>query len=120
MSLLDHGPHAIVVYPSVWAADADGNFAWRPGHTPVLVWARVQPVGSTELVVNGQQVATVARVIARHAPAGPWDRIDYDGRTWDVLGEPEQRGDSPATRHTTALIHARSPQHRGGSGDGRG
>ncbi len=111
MSLLD-GSDAIVVYPSVWEPDADGNYAWRPGHTPILVWARVQPVSSTELVVNGQQVATLARVLARHAPTGPWDRIDYDGRTWDVLGEPETRGDSPATRHVTVLMKARGPTGR--------
>ncbi|MGH3760255.1 hypothetical protein [Actinophytocola sp.] len=118
MSLLDAGPDAIVVYPSVWEADADGNYAWRPGTMPVLVWARVQPVNSTELVVNGQQVVTLARVIARRAPAGPWDRIDYDRRTWDVLGEPEQRGDSPTTRHVTVLMQARGPHREASRGRG--
>lgn len=123
MSLLDTGTHALAIYPAVWEPDPDGNWAWRPGQTPVLVWARVQPVSSTELVVNGQQVVTLARVIARHAPAGPWDRIEHDGRSWDVLGEPEQRGDSPATRHTTALMQARGPcgpQQRTGGDRGRG
>ena len=107
MSLLDDGPDLITVYPSVWAADDDGNYAWRPGTTGITARARVQPVSSTELAVNGQRVATLARVIARGVPAGPWDRVDYAGRTWDVLGEPERRGDSTATVHVTVLIQAR-------------
>ncbi|PPK63521.1 hypothetical protein V5P93_000424 [Actinokineospora auranticolor] len=107
MSLLDHGPDHVVIYPSMWAADQDGNHAWRPGPTGHQVTARVQPISSADLVVNGQQVATLARVITRDAPAGPWDRVEWDGRTWDVIGEPEQRGDSPATRHTTIVIRAR-------------
>jgi hypothetical protein len=106
LSLLDDGHDLITVYPSVWAPDADGNHAWRPGTTGVRVRARVQPISSTELVVNGQQVATLARLIARHVPAGPWDRVEWAGRTWDILGEPEQRGDSPATVHTTVVIQA--------------
>lgn len=112
VSLLDDGPDLVTIYPSVWAPDEDGNYAWRPGTTGITVRARVQPVSSTELAVNGQQVATVARVIARHVPAGPWDRIDHASRTWDVLGEPEHHGDSPTTTHTTVLIQARGvPRH---------
>lgn len=113
MSLLDDGPDLITIYLSIWAADGDGNYAWRTGTVGVTARARVQPVSSTELAVNGQQVATVARVIARNVPAGPWDRIDYDGRTWDLLGEPERRRDSPTTTHVTALIHARGVRRDG-------
>jgi hypothetical protein len=113
VSLLDDGPDLVTVYPSIWAADKDGNYAWRPGTTGIPLHARVQPVTSTELAVNGQQLATVARVIARNVPAGPWDRIDYAGHTWDVLGEPEHRGDSPTTTHTTLLIQARGVVRHG-------
>lgn len=113
LSLLDLGPELITVYPSVWAQDEDGNFGWRPGSTGHTVRAHVQPISSTEPVVNGQQVTTLVRVIARRVPAGPWDRVDWDGRIWDVLGEPEQHGDSPATRHNSALMQARGVR-RGG------
>ena len=107
MSLLDDGPDLITIYPSQWAADADGNHAWRPNSVGVAVRARVQPVRSTEQAATGQHVVTQVRVIARHIPAGPWDHVDYDGRTWDILGEPEQRGDSPTTTHTTLVLQAR-------------
>jgi hypothetical protein len=113
VSLLDDGPDLITVYPSVWAADQDGNYAWRPGTEGIVIRARVQPISSAELALNGQQLSTLARVIARRVPTGPWDRIDHAGDVWDVLGEPEQRGDSPATSHTTVLIQARGAVSRG-------
>lgn len=116
LSLLDDGPDVITVYPSVWSADEDGNHAWRPSGTGIVVRARVQPISSTEQAGTGQQVVTLVRVIARNVPAGPWDHVDYDGRTWDVLGEPDHRGDSLATAHTTLTMQARGAGRREGDG----
>src|SRR2546430_16500459 len=81
VSLLDTGTEAVRIYPSIWAADEDGNLGWRPGMTGIDVRALVQPISSTPLAVNGQQVVTLARIITPPAPARPWDRIEWDGRT---------------------------------------
>ncbi|MGW3569071.1 phage head completion protein [Streptomyces sp. NPDC000941] len=107
MSLLDNGNETITVYPQERTTDDRGNQVWRPSTTPVWVRCRVQPVDADEPTVAGQTTVTTYRVIARDAPLGPWARVEWDGRTWDVVGEPRRYNGSPATRHIDALIRAR-------------
>lgn len=107
MSLLDTGNETITVYPQERITDDRGNVLWRPSTTPVRVRCRVQPVTTDEPAVAGQATETTYRVIARDAPLGPWARVEWDGRTWDVVGEPQRYSGSPATRHVDALIRMR-------------
>ncbi|NGO71452.1 phage head completion protein [Streptomyces boncukensis] len=106
MSLLDTGNETITVYPQEQTTDDRGNTVWRPSTTGVPVRCRVQPVDSDEPAVPGQATETTYRVIARDAPLGPWVRVEWNGRTWDVIGEPRRYNGSPATRHIDALIRA--------------
>ncbi|MFE3220244.1 phage head completion protein [Streptomyces antimycoticus] len=106
MSLLDNGNETISVYPQERSTDDRGNQVWHPSTTPVRVRCRVQPVDADEPAVAGQASVTTYRVIARDAPLGPWARVEWDGRTWDVVGEPRRYNGSPATRHIDAVIRA--------------
>ena len=87
MSLLDTGNETILVYPQEQATDDRGNRVWQPAATPVEVRCRVQIDQTTEPTVSGQATTTTYRVIARTAPLGPWARVEWRGRAWDVVGE---------------------------------
>lgn len=108
MSLLD-GPDVITLYPEVLGTDGDGNRLRVPGVTPVTVRGRMQrlPHRTGTLV---QAAATVRVFLCRSFPAGEWSRVEYQGRTWDVEGEPEPHGLSQTTTHVRVLLRARDPQ----------
>ncbi len=107
MSLLDSGNETILVYPQEQTTDDRGNVIWRPASTPVRVRCRVQPLEAAEPTVPGQATETTYRVIARDAPLGPWARVEWAGRTWDVVGEPRRYNGSVVTRHVDARIRLR-------------
>lgn len=107
MSLLDHGPDEVDIYPQVETTDDRGNVIHVPAAEPVTVRCRVQPVSSADVAVAGEQVTTVYRLITRDAPLGPWARVEWNGREWDLAGEPLRSNGSPTTRHVTALLRAR-------------
>ncbi|GAU66663.1 hypothetical protein SSP35_03_03110 [Streptomyces sp. NBRC 110611] len=108
MSLLDRGNETVTIYPQEQTTDDRGNVVWRPSAIPVVVRCRIQPEDPDEPTVAGQATTTTYRVIARDAPLGPWARVEWDGRTWDVVGEPRRYNGSSATRHIDALIRART------------
>ncbi|WP_181448642.1 phage head completion protein [Nonomuraea aridisoli] len=110
MSLLDGGPDEVLIYPEVVTLDERGNEVRVPAETPVPARGRVQPVASSEAAVAGQQVTTTYRFITRNAPLGAWARVVWDGREWDLAGEPQWSRGSLRTRHVTALLQARGPQ----------
>lgn len=110
MSLLDNGPDLILVYPEVDGTDGYNTPVRVPSDTPVEVQGRVQPVSVSETEATGQSVATVYRFIGRTFPAGAFARVEWDGRQWDLLGEPQRHSGSPVTRHVTVLLKARTPE----------
>ncbi|MEO3851752.1 head-tail adaptor protein [Streptomyces sp. B8F3] len=116
MSLLDSGNETITVYPQQLTIDERGNPVWKPSPVGVLVRCRVQPVDTDEEIAAGQATATTYRIIARTAPLGPWARVEWDGRTWDVVGEARRYNSSRATRHIDALIRARGVEQVGNEG----
>lgn len=114
MSVLDRGNAELLVYPMVKATDPDGNEVWQPAADPVTVRASLQPVTSADVLVSGQEVDTVYRVRpvrGTDVPLGAWDRIEWDGRSWDVIGDPTRRDASPRTRRT--VFHIRTRTARG-------
>lgn len=114
MSILDRGTDDVLVYPMVKILDPDGNEVWQPAEEPVTVRASLQPVTSADALVSGQQVDTVYRVRpvrGTDIPFGAWDRVEWDGRTWDVMGDPTRRNASPRTRRT--VFHIRTRDARG-------
>jgi hypothetical protein len=122
VSLLDDGPDEVLIYPEVVVVDERGNEVRRPAETPVPARGRVQPVSASEAAVAGQQVTTTYRFITRTAPLGAWARVEWDGREWDLAGEPLWSRGSPRTRHVTALLQARGakPAEQLGAADEEG
>lgn len=106
MSLLDDGPDQAIVYPQVAGVDDQGNPVMVPDSVGVLVHCRIAPFNSTDVVTAGQATDTVYKLVARKAPLGAWALVKWDGRDWDLLGEPLWYRGSPRTAHVTALIRS--------------
>jgi len=115
VSLLDTGNETVQVWPEVSSTDSDGNPIKGPAADPVEIQARVQPVSSTDVIAAGQQTVARYRLITRDAPLGPWVRVRWRGRDWDIDGEPLWSNGSPRTRHVQAILQARGAGQEGGS-----
>lgn len=116
MSILDRGNAEIVVYPEVEVTDEDGNVSRQASPTGVpvqaMVWQYEGEVDTLQPLVVGQQVATIYRVRpvrSADVPVGPWSRVEWDGREWDVDGEPNPHRRGVGTRRLTFSMRARSP-----------
>lgn len=110
MSLLDTGNETVLVWPQVETTDPDGNPVRVPADAPVTVRGRVQPVSSADVIAAGQQTSTRYRFSSRTAPLGAWARVHWDGRDWDVDGEPLTSNGSRRTRHVVAILRARGAE----------
>lgn len=108
MGLLDTGNHVLEVYPSETQTDRWGNKVQVPSSTPVSVRGSVQPSTSNELPTQGQVAKTTIRFISRWFPGGPWARVHWDGRDWDVVGEPRTYSQTRRVGHTTTYLVART------------
>lgn len=108
MSLLDVGVDSVQVFPQISTTDGYNNTVLVPGTVPMEVECRVQPVAAADVV--GQLVQADYRIVARDFPRGPFSGIHWDGRDWDIVGEPRRHRGSPATRHVTVFIKSRSPE----------
>lgn len=105
MSLLDAGPHTVVVYPQVSTLDPDGNPVLGPGAVPItLVGVTLRPLSASENNELGQGTDTRYQLYARAAPLGPWAAVDWDGQRYDVLGEPARWDGAPGLAHVTAVL----------------
>ncbi|MGZ3140803.1 hypothetical protein ACVDFE_02120 [Lentzea chajnantorensis] len=115
MSLLDQHNAAVVVYPQVLGTDPYGNPQWTPSPDGVPVLAMVWPVSAQELAGTGQQAGEVYRMRPKRGvpcPAGPWAQVEWDGRRWDVEGEPTRYARGRGTRRTVVTLRTQIP--RGG------
>ncbi len=111
MSLLDRLPHTVLVFPEVESDDGYDTPTRVPALVPVSVRGWMQPVSAAERQALGQQSATVYRLFAVSIPGGPWARVEWDGRDWDMLGEPlaHDGGGIIALDHMTVTLAARGP-----------
>lgn len=108
MALIDASRAVLLVYPEVESVDTYGNTLRGPADVPVAVSAQVQRSTSSERASQGQVSRTSVKVWARSLPTGPWGRVEWAGRSWDVEGEVERRRDgSPATWHDCVYLRAR-------------
>lgn len=107
MSLLDRGTETALIWPQATTTDRDGNPIHVPAAEPVQVRCRVQPVSSRDVIAAGQQTTARYRMSARNAPLGPWARVRWRDRDWDVEGEPMYQRGSRRTRHVVAILRAR-------------
>lgn len=101
-------PHVVLVHGEITQPDVDGNPVRVPGPTAVRVRCRVSPLSAEEASLLGQDVTSTARVIAQRWPAGAWSSVEWAGRIWDIVGEPQRHpGATPATAHVSVLIRSR-------------
>lgn len=117
MSLLDEGHEEVTIYPMVETTGPDDEKIWRaaPDGQGVQIMASVQAIGNDkpdEPAGGGQQVETVYRVRPNRSetvPVGPWAGVGWDGRRWDVVGDPARHNGSDETAHRVFRIKARKP-----------
>jgi hypothetical protein len=114
MSLLDDRYTTVILIPEIAAEDSQGNPGMRvpdpnPAHHKKIT-GRVQSSSSTEPTVDGQRVLTFHRLLCREFPAGAWARVKWNGREFDVDGEPIRHDDSDTTAHDTVALRARVPE----------
>lgn len=108
MALIDSGRAVLAVYPEVESLDEYGNTVRGPVPSPITVVAQAQRSTSSEQSREGQLVSTSVKVWARSLPTGPWGRVVWEGREWDVEGQVERRRDgSPATWHDAVYLRSR-------------
>jgi hypothetical protein len=112
VSLLDEGNELVVIYPMVETTDPEENSVWRAGDVGVPVMGSVQPIGNDTSTEGGtsQVVDTTYRFRPNRGetvPIGAWARVEWDGRTWDLVGDPGRHNGSDATAHRTYRIKAR-------------
>ncbi|WP_311208727.1 MULTISPECIES: hypothetical protein [unclassified Aeromicrobium] len=116
MSLLDKDLEPITVYPDIDGVDYNDNPTVVPDlENGVEVWVRWKTPDTTEAVVEGQHVTTVARVLTRsELPAGPFSVVEARGRLWDVQGDVGRKNRSAATQHNAMTLVAQTPGPRHG------
>lgn len=108
MSLLDQPTDTVTVVPVTATTDEYGTpIAGTPG-VPVKVSCRVQPL--VTLDQTGQATYAEYRIVARTFPRGPFSSVTWDGRTWEIVGEPQRHHGSPRTAHVSVDIKALSPE----------
>jgi hypothetical protein len=114
MSLLDTGNTAITVYLEELVIDADGNKKTRPSDTGIPAQVRVEISNQSgtssrraEGDVEGFETEQVYRIrFPRSWPhrLGAQSRIEWDGNSWAVFGEPQIYNRSPKTAHLIYTI----------------
>lgn len=111
MSLLDDTRDTVILMPEIEATDDNDNPVRIPDPNEdhwITVYGHVQPASSTEDVRDGQRVGTFQRLICRSFPAGAFARARWDGRDWDIDGEPLPHNGSDTTKHYTVTLKART------------
>ncbi|WP_242882589.1 hypothetical protein [Actinomadura litoris] len=79
--------------------DPHGDPTGPEQRTPVA-GCQVQPAGSTETLDGRDTVTTRARVFApASAQVTATSRVEWDGRSWDVDGEPGRWPDTAGNPH---------------------
>lgn len=119
MSLLDRGPHTLIVTPVVQTTDRYGEDALTDGAPITVTGCSMQPMTMEEATAAGAQAATTYRVICRQWPGslsssavvvhGPPGTV---GRTFDQQGEPRHYGMNPRTAHDDVVLTARGTEVR--------
>lgn len=114
MSLLHDGQDVVEVYIEETGTDGDGNPIRKPSAYAIKVRGRAFPVVATETGFNGQEIGTTYKFVCRSFPAGAYALVTWQGRPWDVLGEPQRKAGSEGIRHVTVYLKARRPEARYG------
>lgn len=107
LSILDEFNAVVKVYPQVPGIDPYGNPQWKPSDTGVDVPAMLWPLSAEERAVLGQEAGEAYRMRPKRGvpcPAGPWAQVEWDGRRWEVDGQPTELRRGKGTRRTVITI----------------
>lgn len=84
-----------------------GRLDYGPDAPRRRVDGLIQPRVSATEAAPGRQVVTTAWWVFTHDPIRARERVEHDGRTFDVDGEPEHWEPRPGQVHyETSLAHA--------------
>lgn len=114
MSLLDRGPHTLLVQRMRTEEDPDyGGTRKVPDGLPVTVTgAMVQPLTTTEASELGVRADTTLKVICRSWPGGIYSEVTWQGRALFQRGETRRHSIGRRTQHDTAVLVANSAEVR--------
>jgi hypothetical protein len=110
VTIFSRGRDVLTVYPDAVATDGDGNRVRRPSASGVQVRGQFDYVASAEDTSAGDVTVTSARFFTDAWPTGYAGRVTFDGRSWDVDGEPQPHGGSRLTAHVVVRLRARAPR----------
>lgn len=116
LSILDESNAVVLVYPQVLVRDPYGNPQWKPSETGIEVEAMMRPLSADERAVNGQQAGEAYQMRPRRGvpcPAGPWAQVEFDGRLWEVDGQPTEMRRGKGTRRTVVTLRTLNPKGGG-------
>lgn len=97
-----HGT-TVIFYPQKEVVDADGvpTLVADMDNPSAPTKAAILPERGQRAEVPGQQVVNVVRLLVKRLPGlGPWARVEFRGRSWDIALPPEERLNVPrSSRH---------------------
>lgn len=110
MSLLDDTRHTVILYPEKEITDDLNNKRRVPDIVNgVTLYGRVSSPQSSENNAVGNQTVRSQKVFrTRTFIGGAFAAALFDGRMWDVIGEPDEHDGSDVTRHYTVILQART------------
>lgn len=109
VSLLDDRRHKVVFYPEKIETSDLGDPRKVPDlENPMVLFGRVGNPSSSEVGGTSQEVRTVRVFRTREILAGAFAIAAWDGRIWDVVGEPDFHDGSDTTRHYTVSLAAQT------------
>lgn len=103
----------MMVYPEPAATneppvtDVYGNALQNPAPSGIPVRGMIQPSSSADMAAEGQVTGEFIRFICQSFPGGPWARVTWDNRNWDVVGVPVRRYGFRSLAHVTVTLKAR-------------
>lgn len=107
MSLLDTGPHTVLVQQRVASENSRGQTVYTNVGDATPVRCSVQPLSASESGFGGLQAVTKRFIVSRTWPGDILSSITFDGYDWDTVGDPQHLDMSPATDHWEIIIEKR-------------
>lgn len=109
--IMNSGPDTVLVYPEIEGEDDFGDPIRYPSPTPITVRTYVQALSAEESAELDVDPRTTRYFnTSQKLPAGAWANVEWDGRSWGVVGEIQHIGRTRRTAHAHVVIEAREPR----------
>ena len=107
ISLLHRHTTTVLIFPEMTIIDRDGNPKKIPMTEGFSSRATIQPLGIPwESIVDGDLIVSMARMRLprKTMRLGPASRIEWENKSWSVVGEPQIFFGSLRTFHLDYII----------------